>query len=509
MPTFAAVDIGSNSVRLKIARLEGKRLKELFEDREVTRLGEGVFKTGYLTPESISLTVKVLRRFHRAVQRLGADTVRVVATSATRDARNSRAFHEWVRSATGWNMEVISGLEEARLIHLGLVANLRTSAAKLLMIDLGGGSCELTVSDKNRIRETVSLPLGAVRLTSEFLQHDPPRKSELKQMHGFIGREVDRIAARISAARVATVIATSGTAAALSVVARHLSKGPASRSAVVQQRSMKKIVKLLCRLPLAERSKLQGIGPRRAEIIVAGASVYAELMERCRLQAFRYSPLGLRDGLLAQMAAEYDHSTRSGKQVESERAESILRAMERYGVDVKHAQDVRSSALQLFDSLKLLHRLPGAYREWLAAAAMLYEVGDYLNRSGRHRHAQYIIANSEILGYTAEQRQIIGAIARYLGKSRPTPGDGAMQGISAVDQEHVRKCSLLLRIARAINLGRSRAVQQVGIQTRNGGVRLQLRTRGRMGADLEIWAIEKDRGYFREVFGRELSVAAL
>ena len=144
------------------------------------------------------------------------------------------------------------------------------------------------------------------------------------------------------------------------------------------------------------------------------------------------------------------------KQLQRRRTD-ILRAMERYGVDVKHAQDVRSSALQLFDSLKLLHRLPGAYREWLAAAAMLYEVGDYLNRSGRHRHAQYIIANSEILGYTAEQRRIIGAIARYLGKSRPTPGDGAMQGISAVDQEHVRKCSLLLRIARAINLGRSRS----------------------------------------------------
>jgi exopolyphosphatase/guanosine-5'-triphosphate,3'-diphosphate pyrophosphatase len=170
---------------------------------------------------------------------------------------------------------------------------------------------------------------------------------------------------------------------------------------------------------------------------------------------------------------------------------------------------VRSSALQLFDSLKSLHQLPIEYREWLSAAAMLYEVGGYVNRSGRHRHAYYIIANSEILGYTPEQRRIIAAVARYLGTSRPSAGDGPMQALSPADQEHARKALLLLRIARAINLGRSGAVQKVAINTRNGVVRLRLTTKRRLGAALETWAIEKDRAYFREVFGRELSVAAL
>src|SRR5262244_3521880 len=139
MPTFAAVDIGSNSVRLKIARLSKHRLIEVHEDREVTRLGESVFRSGFLSPEAIANTVKVLRRFHRAVQNAGADTVRVVATSALRDARNSRAFLEWVRSATGWRVEIISGLEEARLIHLGLVSSSRIGSSPILMIDLGGG----------------------------------------------------------------------------------------------------------------------------------------------------------------------------------------------------------------------------------------------------------------------------------------------------------------------------------------------------------------------------------
>ncbi|MGC2059064.1 MAG: exopolyphosphatase, partial [Candidatus Sulfotelmatobacter sp.] len=224
MPTFAAVDIGSNSVRLKIARLTRGHLREIHEDREVTRLGEGVFRSGFLTPESMAETVKVLRRFHRATQQVVTDPVRVVATSALRDARNSQAFLEWVRSATGWTVEIISGLEEARLIHLGLVSNLRVDSAPALMLDLGGGSCELTVSTRGQIRETVSLPLGAVRLTDEFLRHDPPRKGELKRLQGFIAREVNRIAARIVAAKVKNVIATSGTADALAAAASNLRK---------------------------------------------------------------------------------------------------------------------------------------------------------------------------------------------------------------------------------------------------------------------------------------------
>src|SRR5438105_11804802 len=201
MPTFAAVDIGSNSVRLKIARVSGRRLRPVHEDREVTRLGEQVFKSGFLSPEAMAETVKVMRRFHRAVQRFGADPVRVVATSALRDARNSRAFLEWVRSATGWNLEIISGLEEAYLIHLGLASTLRVDAPTMLMIDLGGGSCELTVSAKGHIRDSVSLPLGAVRLTNEFLHHDPPRKAELRQLRAFVERYVGRIADRIHRAR--------------------------------------------------------------------------------------------------------------------------------------------------------------------------------------------------------------------------------------------------------------------------------------------------------------------
>jgi exopolyphosphatase/guanosine-5'-triphosphate,3'-diphosphate pyrophosphatase len=208
------------------------------------------------------------------------------------------------------------------------------------------------------------------------------------------------------------------------------------------------------------------------------------------------------------MAAEYDHSTRSGKQLESERWDSIRAAVEHYRVDMDHVLQVRGSAMHLFAALRSVHRLPPEYEEWLSAAAMHYEVGDYVNRNGRHRHSYYIVANSEILGYTPEQRRIIAAIARYLGKSRPTSADAPIKVLLPADRELVPRASLLLRLARALNLGRSGAVLRARVQVRDGEVKLALMAKPRASLDLELWAVEKEKSYFRQVLGRELSPAA-
>src|ERR1700730_6158813 len=209
MPTFAAVDIGSNSCRLKIATVHAHRLKTLHEDREVTRLGESVFQVGVISPEAMAGTIKALRRFHRAVQLHVADKVRVVATSAMRDARNAEAFTAWVKSATGWSVEVISALEEGRLIHLGIVTHEPGARGHCLMIDLGGGSCEITHSENGRIKDMVSLPLGAVRLQQEFLHTNPPGKEDVARLRKFIDLQLRRAERKLGHPKVGLVIATS------------------------------------------------------------------------------------------------------------------------------------------------------------------------------------------------------------------------------------------------------------------------------------------------------------
>jgi exopolyphosphatase/guanosine-5'-triphosphate,3'-diphosphate pyrophosphatase len=232
-------------------------------------------------------------------------------------------------------------------------------------------------------------------------------------------------------------------------------------------------------------------------------------MELCDLRGFRYSPLGLRDGLLALMAAEHSRARSSVRQLEAERRESLLAAARHYRVDLKHAALVRDHAMQLFTTLRRIHRLAPEYREWLAAAAMLYEVGDYVNRSGRHRHTYYIISHSEILGYTPEQRRLIATIARYLGSTRPSPAEPPIKALPADERQDVVRASLLLRLARGLELGRGNTVRKVLVRVRDGGVLLQIVPRRGTEADLELWALEKERAYFREVFGRELLVEAL
>jgi len=503
MPTFAAVDVGSNSVRLKIAKLVRGRLETILEDREVTRLGESVFRSGLLDPKAIAHTVKVLRRFHRAATTAGVDAVRVVATSAMRDTRNASSFLEWVRSTTGWRVEIISGIEEGRLIHLGLVSNSRLNTWPLLLMDLGGGSCELTVSVNSQIRSMVSLPLGAVRLTEEFIQNDPPKKKETERLRQFIAEEVSRLERRMRRWSPKLAIATSGTAAALAALAENFDKRASRRANYISTNVMNRIVAELSKRSLDQRRLLPGLGPKRAEIIVAGATVYAELAERFDLPGILYSPLGLRDGLLAQMAAEFDRHTAIGKRIKTERQSGLAELAEQYGADLHFAEHVRELTMQLFKQLKSVHRLPEDYAEWLSAAAMLHEIGAFINRTGRHRHAYYLIANSELYGFTVDQRRIIAAIARYVGKSKPTPQDRALRLLPALDRQLLPRAVVLLRMARALNLGRKGAVEAIRTKLTASDVKLKLLTK-RGGADLEAWNLLKEKGYFREVFGRDL-----
>ena len=383
MATFAVVDLGSNSCRLKIACIEDHGLKTLYEDREVNRLGESVFQTGVLSPEAMERTIKALRRFHKAVQTHAVDRVRVVATSAMRDARNAAAFVEWVKSETGWDVEVISGLEEGRLIHLGVVQQEPGGRGKCLLIDLGGGSCEVTVSDRGRVQAMVSLPLGAVRLQG-YMESDPPTQEDVGRLKQFIDRELLLGEKALGRPRVTAVIATSGTAAALAeasaaVAAGELperkslkmagklsGKGKAVAAAKTFVRlkpeeasteDVRRLADTLVTMSNAEREAVPGIGPKRSEIIVGGALVYASLLERLGLKGFRYSPLGLRDGMLAQMLAETDQRAPAHKALETERWAGVLEVCRRYGVDLKKAEPVRAHAKQLFRAMQAVHGL--------------------------------------------------------------------------------------------------------------------------------------------------------
>jgi exopolyphosphatase/guanosine-5'-triphosphate,3'-diphosphate pyrophosphatase len=360
------------------------------------------------------------------------------------------------------------------------------------------------------------MPLGAVRLTEEFLQADPPLPDDLKRMRQLVARELRRAHRKIKATGKLLVIATSGTAAALAEAcsaAGKMVKPPRSSSSghknsdalagIVPATAVRKLAAKISKMTLPEREAVSGIGPRRAEIIVAGAQVIAELLESFGLTGFRYSSLGLRDGILAQMLAEQDARAAVHKELEHERWLSVVATARRFGVDPRQSEAVRAHALQLYRELKALHELPQEYESWLAAAAVLRDTGKFINHQGHHRHTQYIISSSEIYGYTQVQRTVVSALARYLGKSRPQPGDRALRNIPTDEHKNVQRAVLLLRLAVALNQDRASDVLRVAAKVYPKRVYLEIKP-GRTGAELELWSLRKEADYFRDVFGREL-----
>jgi exopolyphosphatase/guanosine-5'-triphosphate,3'-diphosphate pyrophosphatase len=346
----------------------------------------------------------------------------------------------------------------------------------------------------------VSLPIGAVRLTQEFLRHDPPKNKQVEGLRSFIAEELRRVERRIIGAKVDLVIATSGTPAALAEASGKVS---ANGAATVPRAAVERLAKRLKSLNIDERRRIKGIGPRRAEIIVAGAFVFAELMRACALRQFRYSPLGLRDGLLVQMQAEYGASREVQARIRSERSNALYAAGKHYGIVTRTAERVRDLVVTLFDRLRKVHALPDEYRELLAAAAMLHGVGAYINRAGRHRHTYYIIANSELFGYSTEERKIIATLARYIGKSIPSADDRIVKAFPAAHHDLIPRAVVLLRMALALDQSQRGAVASIAVRVEPSRVLLQLHAR-RGSSDLELWAIEKQRAYFRNIYGRDL-----
>jgi exopolyphosphatase/guanosine-5'-triphosphate,3'-diphosphate pyrophosphatase len=255
----------------------------------------------------------------------------------------------------------------------------------------------------------------------------------------------------------------------------------------------------------AQRASIPGIGPRRSEIVVGGALVYAHLLDRLALKGFRYSPLGLGNGILEQMLAEVDLRASVHRKMETERWAGVLEVCRRYGVDQRKAEPIREHVVQLYDELLRVHELPSEYRLWLESAAMMQDVGKYMNHQGHHRHAQYIIANSEIFGFSPEQRAIVSAVARYLGKSWPDAVDKVMRAVPAEEHINVLRAVTLLRLAVALNQDRASAAVRMRTHVYPKRVVLEL-VPGRGGAELEAWSLKKEAAYFREVFRRDLAV---
>jgi exopolyphosphatase/guanosine-5'-triphosphate,3'-diphosphate pyrophosphatase len=304
---YAAVDVGSNSVRLLIADTDASgRVIPLHVDRAVVRLGTGVFRNGRLDADAMDLAYRVLERMALAIARHEVERLRAVGTSALRDASNRSEFVLNASSILGGPLEVVGGLEEARLVQLGVASHWPHGDERVLIVDVGGGSVQLILSDRDRFAAGTSLPLGAVRLTEMFLLKDPPGASEISRMRLRIREQVATVVEPLARQRIDRVIATSATAGAIVCAVHGIKRSQRHRAdrLAASAGQVSDLLDMLVNRYVDGRADIVGVGRRRAEIVVAGVAVLGGLLEGLRLPGMHYSTAGVRDGIIADLQAE-------------------------------------------------------------------------------------------------------------------------------------------------------------------------------------------------------------
>ena len=500
MPRYAAIDIGSNSIRMEVAeKTPESPMRIVASEREVSRLGESVFHAGKISREAMDLTCQILARMAAQYEKLDVAGVRAVATSAVRDARNQAEFIERAARAANTTVDVISGREEARLIHLGVLSRWPLPSRRALMIDVGGGSVEIIASENGRMLDSISKPLGAVRLREMFLVNDPPTELELHRMHEFIVEKLDGVTRRFGTAHWDLAIATSATACTTVCAIGGVSGSKADRVDRVRVRSaqVRKLAKRLGSLDLAGRRRIKGIGPRRAEIIVPGVSVFAHVLEAFGLASLHYSAAGVRDGIVADLAARGVGIERA--QLNREQRAEVERLSVRYGISRKHSRKVAELARSLFLSLQPLHQLPLEMGKVLEAAAYLHDVGHYVSDLSHHKHSYYVVANSDMPGFTNRERELAATLCRYHRKTLPAPQHTTSQSLNGEEAQAVLRLIPLLRLADSLDRSHTQRIQSVECKIQDGQVTMQVTPS--VDIDLELWAVERAGEVFRRVYG--------
>lgn len=507
MPRYAAIDIGSNSVRMMAADVDRNgRFDVLAEDRQVTRLGESVFRTGSIDEAAARGVLAVLERMKEAYSQLGVLAVRAVATAAVRDASNADEFLARASQVLDEPVERISGLEEARLIHLGVETRWPHPRQRILILDIGGGSAEVIDAEHGLLRAALSRPLGAVRLQTVFLRHDPPLEDELVQMQEFIEEKLHAVGQKIEHAAFDRVIGTSASASAIVCAANRI---PRQRREEADRRrvtaaQLRRLYRQLAAMDVNARRRVTGIGPRRAEIIVPGVAVMLKVLELFGARQLYYCTAGVRDGILRDLAEREAGAERV--RLDAEQRRMVEQYARRFGVDLKHARKVAAFARELFTALTPWHRLPPETGRLLKAAAYLRDTGHAINDMAHHKHSQYIVANADLAGFTDDERHLVAMLCRYHRKAPPSARHADFTALPAAEQRVVGQLYPLLRIADALDRSRDQRVEAIECALDDGALTLILKSEKDLG--LELWALERTALLFRQVYGKQLRVVA-
>jgi exopolyphosphatase/guanosine-5'-triphosphate,3'-diphosphate pyrophosphatase len=483
---LAAIDAGSNAFRLIIARVHSSDNWEIVESvRAPVRLGHSAFTTGKFDRKTLRDATAAFRQFRRLMDRHSVVAYRAVATSAAREARNRHVLVERLRHQAKINLEVISGEEEARLVRVATLRAMRNLDPPRFILDLGGGSLEISELRRGVLQRSVGLPLGTVRLMEAFHVLGAIHENTADDVRLHVLSVLRSALPKRPRPTAALAVACGGNAETLAI----LSPGPRIGGlGTLNTRLLKDRLLQILRLDVEGRVKSFGVRRDRAEVMGVAGVVLLAVAQWLRIRSMVTPRVGVREGLLHELAAaQMAHPEPTAEQ--RKEAQIMIAGAESYACrvhcDLRHGEQVRRLALQLFDQLWPHHHMDFVLRTVLEAGATLHDSGHLINRKNHHRHGEYLVRNAKISGLRGWAKNMTGCLVRYHnGKSEPSAAHKLYASLDGARRKQTRILAGMLRLAERLESDHHQAIAGLSVEGGPRDVRIHVELRNESRLDL-------------------------
>jgi exopolyphosphatase/guanosine-5'-triphosphate,3'-diphosphate pyrophosphatase len=502
MPAIAGVDIGSNAMRLIVANVDQNKGMEIIERvREPVRLGHDVFSHGAISDKLTDQTVKALERFKGLMTQYGVVVSKTVATSAMREATNRAQFVQTVKKKLGFDINIIGAVEEARLIHLAVKDKIKLGQKLALLVDIGGGSVELTLAKNGKIISTAGFDLGAVRLLCELRGKKQDERDFGQMVQEYVGGLKKSIKKEIGSQKIDVCVGTGGNIESLGALCQDTLG--ANTNTVVSVGNLNALVKKLQNTSYEDRIREMGLRPDRADVIMPAAIVLQRIAKLAEVDEILVPCVGVREGLLLDIwAGLYAGGDGASREQALDSARQIGR---KYSFDEAHGENVLKLSGALFDATKTLHGLGEEHRMLLEVAALLHDVGSFINVSKHHKHSFYILSATPLVGLDKTQQSIVANVARYHRMASPNVRHEGYADLSPQSRMITLKLAALLRLADAMDTEHDGLVNGFTLELSKSKAVLKLQGTGDLL--IEKWKLAKKCNLFEEFYQLKLIIS--
>lgn len=502
MQTIGSIDVGSNAIRLAVGKVDERGKVDVVESvRLPVRLGQDAFDSGRLSEETITRAVDAFGQFQRIIRDTGVSRVRAVATSAMREALNRDVLIDRIAQRTRIDVEVIGGEEEARLIHLAVANAIHLDGKLALLLDIGGGSVEVTLADHDKILTTDSYSMGTVRMLEQLGRHNIGNTLPFEKLaREYAEAARGRIEREIGSAKIDLCVGTGGNVEELGNLRQKLFKRDTDKLITIDELDI--ITDQLKFLTPEERTREFKLRPDRADVILPAAIALRMIAVQGGVKEIRIPNVGLKDGLLIEMAQGIGPGEQPLRR--DQVWASALQMGRKYQFDEQHGKLIARLSLRLFDETRHIHHLDDESRLLLEVAALLHDIGHFINTLDHDKHGYYLLTVNYLIGLNDRQQSIVANIVRYHRKSYPEVDDPSSRLLNYKDRLIATRLIALLRLADAMDASRTTRTRDIQLTPCKSSLLLKLIGEGDLM--LEKWTLTRRKGLFAEAFGIKLEI---